>query len=313
MSKYRSSLPQLTNDMFITDGGIETYLIFHEGIDLPHFAAFDLFRTDSGRQVLMDYYRRHARIARDHGVGFIFETATWRASPDWARQLNYSQAELAQANQASVEMLLGLRDEFETPQTKCVISGCVGPRGDGYDPERPVSTRVAQTYHGEQISTLANAGADLITAITMTNVDESIGIARACQNEELPVVISFTVETDGKLPTGDTLQSAIEAVDNATDAAPSYYMINCAHPTHFDHVLDGDAWLDRINGVWANASKCSHEELDEAEALDEGNPHELGQDFVLLQQKMPKLNVLGGCCGTDHRHIEAICMACKAA
>lgn len=313
MSKYRSSLPQLTDDMFITDGGIETYLIFHEGIDLPYFAAFDLFRSQAGQRVLRDYYRRHAVIARNHGVGFIFETATWRASADWAQKLNYTKTELARANEASVELLKQLRNEFETQKTRCVISGCVGPRGDGYDPDAPISIGEARDYHSEQISTLAGAGADLVTAITMTNIEESIGIAQASRSEDVPVVISFTVETNGRLPTGNTLEEAIEAVDDATDAAPAYYMINCAHPTHFDHVLEGGHWLHRIKGVWANASKCSHEELDDAEELDEGNPRELGRDFVLLQQKMPKLTVLGGCCGTDHRHIEAICQACKAA
>lgn len=312
MTKYRSRLPQLDGGIFLTDGGIETTLIFHEGLDLPHFAAFDLLREQSGKDALRKYYTPYAAIARDGGMGFILESATWRASPDWAEKLGYSSAALAAVNRESIELLEELREEFETESTPMVISGCVGPRGDGYDPGQMMSPDEAQTYHAEQIGTFAETSADMVTAITMTNVEEAIGLTRAAKDVGLPAVISFTVETDGKLPTGQRLADAIDAVDQATEAAPAYFMINCAHPTHFEaEMARAGGGLDRVRGLRANASSLSHAELDEASDLDEGDPDELGHQYRELLRLNPRINVLGGCCGTDHRHIEKISRACR--
>jgi S-methylmethionine-dependent homocysteine/selenocysteine methylase len=165
---------------------------------------------------------------------------------------------------------------------------------------------------GGQIGALAGAGADMVAAITMTNTNEAVGLTRAAVAAGMPVAISFTLETDGRLPTGQSLAEAIAEVDEATGGAPAYYMINCAHPTHFDAALaGGGAWLGRIRG--ANASRRSHVELNEAPDLDAGDPVELGGEYRALVRRLPHINVLGGCCGTDHRHIEQICAACKAA
>jgi S-methylmethionine-dependent homocysteine/selenocysteine methylase len=169
----------------------------------------------------------------------------------------------------------------------------------------------AQTYHAEQVAVLADAGCDLVSAITMTNVPEAVGVARAAMECGVPSVISFTVETDGRLPSGDTLEHAITAVDALTASAPVYYMINCAHPTHFEHVLgDGAPWVRRIRGLRANASRQSHAELNESPTLDIGDPVELGQQYAALKRRLPQLCVLGGCCGTDDRHVEQIAAAC---
>jgi S-methylmethionine-dependent homocysteine/selenocysteine methylase len=310
MSKYRNSLPQLNDKLFITDGGLETTLVFHDGIELPNFAAFDLLKTVEGEQRLSDYYRQYAGIALENGVGFVMESATWRASPDWAALMGYSDIALDAINQQAVEMLIKLRDELETADTPMVISGCVGPRGDGYSADNLMSTEEARQYHFQQIRSLADGAADMVTAMTLNYVDEAVGIVRAAQDVGVPVVISFTVETDGRLPTGETLQQAIEQVDNATDSAVAYFMINCAHPTHFEKELASDAaWKERIKGIRANASCKSHAELDESTELDEGNPDELGNQYKAISQRMDRLSVLGGCCGTDHRHVEAICKA----
>ncbi|MGL5793095.1 MAG: homocysteine S-methyltransferase family protein, partial [Waterburya sp.] len=185
---------------------------------------------------------------------------------------------------------------------------CIGPRGDGYQPAELMSEIEAQYYHTEQIEVFSQSNVDLVTAMTMNYVEEAIGISRAAQQANIPVVISFTVETDGKLPTGQTLKDAIAQVDHATNSAPIYYMINCAHPLHFAHVLySGGDWLDRIKAIRANASIKSHAELDEAEELDDGNPVEFGIQYQKLQTLLPNLNIFGGCCGTDIRHIEEIC------
>ncbi|ATJ81437.1 homocysteine S-methyltransferase family protein [Halomonas beimenensis] len=313
MAKYRHHLPQLDGGLFLTDAGIETTLIFHEGQNLPHFAAFHLLKDEAGTEVLRDYFRRHARIAREHRTGFILESATWRSSPDWGELLGYSAEELDAANRQAIAMLADLRADFETPETPCVISGCIGPRGDGYDPGQVMTPEEAQDYHGRQARVFAEAGADMITAITATNVPEAVGIVRAAQAEGMPVVISFTVETDGRLPTGQPLAEAIGLVDEATGKGPAYYMINCAHPSHFAGVLGNEGWIRRLRGLRCNASRKSHAELDEAEELDSGDPVELGADYGSLLQRFPHINVLGGCCGTDHRHIQQICVACQAA
>ncbi len=313
MTQYRANLPQNTGRLFLTDGGIETTLIFHDGLDLPHFAAFDLLKQSAGRKTLEGYFRRHASIAVANNVGFVLESATWRASADWGAELGYSQQELADANKAAIDLLVDIRADLQTELSPMVISGCIGPRGDGYDPGTAMSADEAQAYHAEQIGTFAETSADMVTAITMTNVNEAIGLTKAAQQAGMPVAISFTVETDGHLPTEQPLKDAIQEVDAATGSGPAYYMINCAHPTHFEDVLTGEPWAERLRGLRANASRCSHAELDEAEELDDGNPEELGRQFADIRGRFPQINVVGGCCGTDHRHIERICVECSVA
>ena len=244
------------------------------------------------------------------GVGIVLETPTWRANQDWAERLGHSAAELAALNRRSVELLAELRAEYEPDATPIVISGCVGPRGDGYVVGDTMTAEEAEAYHAVQIGTFAGTAADLVTALTMTYADEAVGIVRAALAAGLPVVISFTVETDGRLPSGQPLHEAIEEVDERTGGAAAYFMVNCAHPSHFESVLDPDAgWTSRIRGLRANASRMSHEELDAAEELDAGDPEELAADYVSLRASLPQLRVLGGCCGTDHRHIEAMSRA----
>lgn len=308
MALYRDNLPQLKR-LFLTDGGAETTLIFHQGFDLPHFAAFDLLKNPLGAEALRQYYRTYAQIATRYEVGFVLESVTWRASPDWGTKLGYSPAELADANRKAITQLEAIRQEFASDKTPMVISGCLGPRGDGYNPSEQMDAEEAERYHATQVGILKETAADLISAFTLTYAEEAIGITRAAQAAGMPVVISFTLETDGCLPTGQTLQAAIEQVDQATHNGPAYYMINCAHPTHFANVLTEGAWLDRIQGLRANASTLSHAELDEAEELDDGNPAELGQQYLPLRRQLKNLTVLGGCCGTDHRHVEEICKA----
>lgn len=310
MTKYRSSLPQLNGKTILTDGGLETVMVFQEGIELPLFAAFHLLDSEAGRQRLRDYFDRYIPLAKQAGVGLLLESATWRASPDWTAQLGLTDADMTRINRDCIGFLEDVRFMQETDATPMVISGCVGPRGDGYDPGMLMTEADAEAYHAQQISVLADTAADLISALTMTNVPEAIGITRASQKAGIPVAISFTVETDGRLPTGQTLCDAVGCVDAATGNGPAYFMINCAHPTHFGAAL---AATPRIRGLRANASSCSHEELDNAEVLDDGNPVELGGQFAELMRAHPQLSVLGGCCGTDHRHIEQISLAMQAA
>ena len=305
-------LPQLGNRLFLTDGGIETTLIFHQRLELPYFAAFHLMRDEAGRDELVKYYQNHIAVAKNAGMGFILESPTWRASRDWGRKLGYSDDDVARVNRRSILLMQDLRVQHESATTPMLVSGCVGPRGDGYNPTELMSEQEAERYHAHQIEAFAAAGADMTTAITMTNVPEAVGIARAARAAGLPVAISFTLETDGRLPTGEALGDAIVRVDDATQSAPAYYMINCAHPTHFEATLAvGASWTKRIRGVRANASRMSHDELNEATELDAGDPVELGEQYRALLRSNPQITVLGGCCGTDHRHIERISQACR--
>ncbi len=294
----------------MTDGGMETDLIFNRGVDLPEFASFVLHDDASGEAMLRDYFLDYFRIASDAGLGLILETATWRASRDWGMKLGYDAAQLRSVNQRAAEFMVALR-AAEADST-VVVSGCVGPRGDAYTHLGPASADEAMTYHRPQVKALADSGVDLLTALTFTNVAEAIGFVRVVSELSMQAVVSFTVETDGRLPSGMSLAEAIEVVDAETDSAAAYFMINCAHPDHFSPVFDGPgAALRRVRGVRANASRQSHAELDNSQELDDGDPKELGGQLVALLADNNHISVLGGCCGTDARHIAAIAAAHK--
>lgn len=312
MNPESHNLPHQSKRLFLTDGGLETTLIFHEGLDLPHFAACDLLRSDDGTEQLRRYYRTYASIARKNNVGFVLESVTWRANPDWCDALGYSKETFVEINTKSIQLCEEIKTEFQSDSTPIVISGCIGPRHDGYKADRHMTSTEAATYHIDQIKVFRKSGVDMVTALTMATVHEAVGVVRAAQVFGLPVVISFTVETDGCIPSGETLQQSILSVDAATNNGPAYYMINCAHPSHIEKALTGqEPWQQRVGGLRANASSKSHAELDEAVELDDGNPAELGKQYRSLLESLPQIKVLGGCCGTDHRHLEQILLACE--
>ena len=293
----------------ITDAGLETWLLFQQGVDLPAFAAYPLAATDDGKRLLTEYYLHYMAIAQAVDASVILETPTWRANPDWAATLGHDRAALAELIAASVDVVAAVRNGW-SGHGSFLIGGTVGPRGDGYRIDTMMTSESAAAYHSFQIDCMAAQGVDVITAVTMGYAEEAIGIVQAAQAAGLPVVVSFTLETDGRLPSGMSLAAAIEATDAATDGGAQHFMINCAHPTHFADVLDGtSAWVSRIGGLRANASSLSHAELDEMVDLDEGDPADLASRYVALRSLLPALRVLGGCCGTDHRHVEAIAQA----
>lgn len=303
------SLPRPGGPPFLIDGGLETCLIFRDGLELPSFASFVLLDDAAGSETLRTYYRGFLDIAAAHGTGFVLDTPTWRASPDWGASLGYDLDRLGRANRHAIGLLAELRDE-RIGNDPITINGSIGPRGDGYDPGKLMSPDEACDYHRWQVATLADAGADMATALTMTNLAEAEGIAAAAREIGIPLAVSFTVETDGCLPTGMALAEAVARIEEKYGDTVAFYGINCAHPSHFAQVLDDDLLRARIGGLRANASRMSHAELDEAEELDDGNSAELASDYRALLEALPNLCVLGGCCGTDHRHVEAIATAC---
>lgn len=313
MNTRHSHLIQQINSLrFLTDGGMETDLIFNKGIDLPCFASFDLLSTDWGRQALREYYVDYLNLAEDLNTGFILETPTWRANRDWGAKLGYDPEQLAAINRDAVTFLHELRAERQpSSRGQVLVSGAIGPRGDGYIADTQMSAIDARDYHRHQVEALRAAGADMVSAFTLNYREEALGVVLAAREADVPVVISYTLETDGLLPSGESLAEAITAIDEETDSYPLYYMINCAHPSHFEGLLGTETlWKARIRGIRGNASKCSHAELDAATELDDGNPEEFGSDYRRLQQLLPELRVYGGCCGTDIRHVASIAEAC---
>lgn len=310
MPRYRHALPQLSGEAVLTDGGMETVLVFQEKIDLPDFASYPVLRDQAGRELITRYYDEFLTLARGHGVALELGSTTWRANPDWVERIDGSRDATAGINREAIDFLTAYR-ERQGDGTALPISGSVGPRGDGYVADNLMTPDQAAEYHRQQVEALAGTEADLITVYTLNYADEAIGLARAAGTAGIPAALSFTVETDGRLPTGQPLGEAIQQVDEATNASPVYYMLNCAHPTHFAEALDASApWVSRLRGLRANASRLSHAELDEATELDEGDPADLGRRVRSVRDRLPHLSVLGGCCGTDIRHVAAIAEAC---
>lgn len=291
--------------MHVTDGGLETELIFHDGMDLPYFAAFTLVDDDAGRERLARYWQGYAQIARSEGLGLAIDSPTWRANADWGSLLGFDERELAAVNGRAMEVTHGIADGLDLDDIR--VGGTIGPRGDGYRPASHMTPDEARSYHSAQAEALARAGAQVIGALTLTYADEAIGITRAVAEAGIPVTISFTVETDGRLPDGTALGDAIDRVDAETDGAAAWFGINCAHPTHMlPGLCPGAAWMDRIGQVRGNASRMSHAELDDADELDAGDPGEFGMSHEPLHAVLPAVQVLGGCCGTDRRHVAAL-------
>ena len=309
MSRYRSELPQLAGGTFLADGGIETDLIFNHGIEIRGFATHTLLATAAGRKAVIDYFRPYLSLADEVGAGFILNGQTSKAHTYWAANLGSDEEELRRANEEAVALAAQLRDELTANEQPIVLNALLGMRGDSYSPPAAVVADEAEKYHARQLRWLAATEVDMVTAATFGHAEEAIGIVRAAAAAELPIVVSFTVDTDGALPTGQPLGEAIEAVDAATSTAAAYFMVNCAHPDHFFHLLGDSGWARRIRGIRCNASRLSHAELDQSETLDDGDPGELADRYVELRSRMPWLTVFGGCCGTDLRHVTAIAHA----
>jgi len=305
MSRYRDKLPQLSGDIFLADAGIETDLIFNHGIEIREFAAHTLLPDAVGRQAMADYFRKFLALARQYDAGFILDSQTWKAHSYWAGDLNASPDELREANRDSIRFISSLRDEFPGNRP-VVLCGVIGPRGDAYAPEGLLATQEAQDYHAEQVGWLAETEVDMVSGTTFTQSEEATGLVRAAENAGMPVVISFTVETNGCLPTGQPLGEAIRCVDDATSGGAAYFSVNCAHPDHFFDVLEDSDWARRIRALRCNASRQSHQELDACEVLDDGNPDELASQYGGIIDRMPWLNIFGGCCGTDLRHVSRV-------
>ncbi|MEM7498417.1 MAG: homocysteine S-methyltransferase family protein [Pseudomonadota bacterium] len=294
---------------FLTDGGFETAMLFLEGFDLPAFAACVLLEDDAARTAMDRYFDRFLAMAETAGTGFVLDTNTWRSGTHWAGPVGRTPYRMRELTAEAVVFAKEIRARWQDRVSPILLNGVIGPAGDAYDGDVVMDVETAEATHSPQIAEFAKHGVDLVSALTFASVSEAVGLTRASVKAHMPVAISFTVETDGRLPDGTELAEAVRGTDAATDAAPLYYMVNCAHPDHFRHVLSDEAWCRRIRGIRANASRLSHAELDEAETLDDGDPTEFGALHAELRPKFPGLKVVGGCCGTDHRHVGCVVKA----
>ncbi len=308
MSRYRHSLPQLSGDLFLTGAGLETDLMFNHGIEVKHFASHTLLPDKVGRQALTNYYRGLLTLAQETGAGFILETETFKAQMFWAETFGATEDELHEINNQAVAFAAGLRGEFSANEQPIILNGGVGSQGDAYNPEPKVAAEQAEHYHAKQLSWLAQTDIDMVTGYFPESV-EPVGFVRASRNSGLPAAVSLTLETDGRLHTGQPLQEAIESIDEATDNGAAYFMVHCVHPDHLPGIIEGADWARRIRGIRCNASRKSHAELNESETLDDGNPVELGSQYKEIKSRMPWVNIVGGCCGTDLRHVTQIARA----
>lgn len=299
-------LPQQAGKLMSTAGGFETWMQYVEGFKLRHFCGFELLNDARGLSCLKDYHRKAVEAAVANGFGMINEGLHYRASRDWGELIGFSREALAEINIRGIEFYREIAREYASPETPMLVSGAIGPRGDAYNVGRTPDAAEAEDYHSEQILTFRTAGADLVTAMTFSSVEETIGVARAAKSAELPVVISFFVARSGRLKGGETLEEAISRVDSATGNAPEYYMINCTHPTEFEPGLTPGGWTARLGGFMPNAVAMETLSLCKLGHLEDGDPDELGAQMATLARRFPHIHVWGGCCGTDGRHIGQI-------
>lgn len=301
-----SKLPQMNGRDMTCGGGIETWLQYVDGFELRHFCLFELLDDKRGVACLTDYHRKLVEAAVPHGFGVINEGLHYRASRDWGELIGYSREGLEEINIRGIEFYKDFAREYDSPETPMIVGGVIGPRGDAYNVARAMAAAEAEDYHSEQILTFKKAGADQITAATLSSIEEAIGIARAAKAADMPVVISLFVKQGGRLSGGETVEEAITKVDAATGNVPAYYMINCTHPTEFEPALTADDWNRRLGGFMPNAVAMETLDLCKLGHLEDGNPEELGGQMADLARRFPHIHVWGGCCGTDGRHIGQI-------
>lgn len=297
---------QRPGTLYLTEGGIETELMYRWGFDLPQFAMYPLLDNPAAMDTMRGMYRRLLDVAARHGMGALMGGLDYRASPDWAALLGYSAAGLEEANLRSIDFLRGVAAEYAGQVDDILVQGFVGPRGDAYALNRTITEAEAEDYHAVQLATLAKAGVDLAWGFTLNNVAEATGIVRAASRLGVPVAISLTLDADGRLKSGPSLRDAIAAIDAATDGSAAFFSINCSHPDEFAPALEPGDWIARVRGLRPNASRMDKGALCQIGYLEEGDPVELGQQAGALARRYPHMDIWGGCCGCIETHLEEI-------
>jgi homocysteine S-methyltransferase len=302
----REDLGSPASRLMTTAGGFETWMQYVDGFELRHFCGFELLNDARGVICLRDYHRKVVEAAVANGFGVINEGLHYRASRDWGELTGYSRDALEEINIRGIQFYQDFAREYASPETPMPVGGVIGPRGDAYNVGRTPDAAEAEDYHSEQILTFQKAGADHVTAMTFSSVEEAIGLVRAAKSASMPVIVSFILPNGGRLSGGETLENAINRVDAATGNVPEYYMTNCTHPTEFEPGLTAGEWSARLGGFMPNAVAMETLDLCKLGHLEDGDPEALGAQMASLAQRFPHINVWGGCCGTDGRHIHQI-------
>jgi len=308
MTTTKTFPPRHEGQLFLTDDGIETEIMYKWGFELPHFAMYPLLDNPDAMAAMRGMYRRYLDVVARHRLSALMGGLDYRASPDWGALLGYSREGLAEANLRSIAFLRELAAEYADDIAQILIAGYVGPRGDAYKVNRTITAPEAEDYHAAQLATLREADVDLAWALTFNNIPEAIGVARAAAGIGVPLAISFTLDGASRLSSGPSLAEAIETVEAATGAAaPAFYTLNCSHPLEFEPALStqGD-WIERVRGFRPNASKMDKIALCKLGHLEEGDPVELGRLMGALARRYPHMDVWGGCCGTGDVHLDEI-------
>ncbi|POF32988.1 homocysteine S-methyltransferase family protein [Roseibium marinum] len=291
---------------YLTEGGTETEIMYKWGFELPEFAMFPLLEKRKSADVIRGMYRRYLDVVARYGHSALIGGFDYRASPDWGAKLGYSASALAEANLRSIQFLKDVAAEYEADIPSMLFSGYVGPRGDAYGLNMSVTEESAEEYHSVQIETLARAGVDLVWALTFNNPAEAIGVVRAARRLNLPVAVSFSLDSTHRLKSGFPLSRAIAIVDEATNGYPAFYSLNCSHPQEFEPALEDWNWTSRLRSIRPNAAKMDKIALCKLGHLEEGDPEELGRLMADVFRRHPHMDIWGGCCGTGHVHLEEI-------
>jgi len=299
--------PRLENKFYLTEGGSETEILYKWSFELPEFAMFTLLDDPEADNVIRGMFRRYFDVAAEHGTAMLLNGHDYRASPDWGAKLGYSSEDLRNVQHRVIRFLDDLRAEYADRVSDVYIAACIGPRGDAYGTGGDISADESEDYHSVQLHNLDGTAADMAVAATFNNVPEAIGVIRAANSIGIPIGVSLTLTPEGRLRSGPSLREAIETIDEASGGGAVWFGTNCAHPVEFEPALaDAGPWLERLRYIRPNAAKMDKIALCSLGHLEDGDPVELGQQMGEVARRFPRVDILGGCCGTDERHLSQI-------
>jgi homocysteine S-methyltransferase len=305
--------PAGSGELFLTEGGSETEIMYRHGYELPEFAMFPLLENPTARAAMRGMYCEQLDVAAEHGLSFLLTGMDYRASPDWGAKLGYSAQALADANIAAIDFLRDIAQDYAGQIPRLLVGGILGPRGDAYSLNQTITAASAEDYHAVQLQTLKRAGVDFAIAQTINNIPEAVGIARAAAAINMPLSISLTLDSSGRLKSGPSLGEAITEIDRLSDdTAPAFYMLNCSHPVEYAPAITANGWTHRLRGVRPNASKMEKIALCKLGHIEDGDPVELGQQMADLRARFPHMDIFGGCCGTGAAHLREMAKALRA-
>ena len=305
-------LPRVDGTYYLTEGGIETEIMYKYGFELPHFAMFPLLDNPEALTAMKGIWQRSLRAAADNGFNAIMNGVDYRASPDWGALLGYTPDGLASMQMRAIDFLRDVARDFEQDIDTIIISGTIGPRGDAYSRNETITADVAEEYHSVQLATLKKAGVDMAWAMTFNNIPEAVGTIRAAENTGIPIAMGLSLDSSSRLNSGPSMAEAVPEIDAQTNSAAAFFGLNCSHPLEFEPALDGGEWMKRLRSIRPNASPMDKIALCKIGHLEDGDPDELAQQMLDVARRMPHMDIFGGCCGTDERHLSKIAATVKS-